>query len=419
MRNIKFSGGRTLVSAIYIATLLLAGIPVVAQENVLHSFDPATGDGELSTANLVSDAAGNLYGTTNSGGANNLGTVFELSPASDGAWNETILLSFDGTHGSSPDAGLILGASGNLFGTTPSGGTGNLGFCVNTGCGVVFELSPASGGTWIQTILHNFNNDGTDGLVSTASLVSDGSGNLYGTTETGGAFFNGTVFELSPQSGGGWIENILYSFNNSPDGITPRGSLVRDAHGNLYGTTLYGGAYGGGTVFALSRTSGGIWTEKVLHSFNNNGVDGYAPVCGVTLEPSSGNLFGVTIDGGFYGLGTVFELRHGTTGGWAEKVLYNFNGSTTGGRPEGNLTLDASGSLLGTTQEGGDYSYGIAFKLTHSSEGLTETILHSFGSGTDAATPAAAVIFGLDGNLYGTTYFGGTYGEGAVFEVAP
>jgi len=216
--------------------------------------------------------------------------------------------------GEFPQSRLIFDTTGNLYGTTPLGGIYN--------SGVVFELTPQAGGGWTEKILYSFMNNGIDGITPYGGLVPDASGNLYGTTSAGGTYGDGTVFELTPQVGGGWTEKVLFSFNGT-DGKEPyNGSLIFDTAGNLYGTTAYGGAFStlsGGTVFELSPASDGTWTETVLHSFNNDGVDGYTPYSGLVLD-SAGNLYGTTAVGGTLsrcppiGCGTVFELTPASRG---------------------------------------------------------------------------------------------------------
>lgn len=187
------------------------------------------------------DAHGNLYGTTKQGGSLGLGTVFELSPGSGGSWVESVLFNFGGTLGAFPVAGLIFDASGNLYGTTTSGGT--------SGVGIVFELSPQSNGGWTETVLFNF--DGIDGSAPSGNVTFFGSpANLYGTTSSGGASNAGTVFELTPpMQGGTWIETDMHDFNpSSGDGSAPQAGVIFDASGNLYTTTTAGGTYNSGTI---------------------------------------------------------------------------------------------------------------------------------------------------------------------------
>jgi len=188
------------------------------------------------------------------------------------AQQEKILHSFNGTDGAGPGAPLIMDAKGNFYGTTVAGGTGT---GCGSGCGTVFELT--HGGGWTAKVLHQFTlNSGKDGVNPRAGLIFDAAGNLYGTTYGGGAHDEGMVFELSPSAGGRWTEKILYSFKRHADGIYPWAGLIFDSAGNLYGTTLYGGAFSQGTVFELTPSPGGGWTEKLLHQFGN-GTDGIGP----------------------------------------------------------------------------------------------------------------------------------------------
>jgi uncharacterized repeat protein (TIGR03803 family) len=273
------------------------------KERVLHNFNKNGTDGYGPEASLIFDTQGNLYGTTSSGGAYGAefsgGTVFELQPAVGGRWSETVLHSFGhGTDGSEPESALIFDAAGNLYGTTPLGGPYNGGFA-----GTVFELTPTAGGTWTETILYNFGN-GTD-PDGPQGLVFDADGNLY-TMAGDGVYGKGTVVELKPASGGGWTATIIYSFNGT-DGYAPNGGLIMDKAGNLYGTTDSGGAFDNGAAFELSPTTGGDWTETVLHNFGRN-QDGRNPHAPLLLN-SSGNLYGTTIGGGANSEGTVFEIK--------------------------------------------------------------------------------------------------------------
>jgi uncharacterized repeat protein (TIGR03803 family) len=385
-------------------------------ENVLYSFNPNNGtDGINPCAGLIIDAAGNLYSTTSRGGTYGGGTVFELMPQSGGGWTEKVLHGFGyGTEGTGSFAGLVFDQNGYIYGTTTSG----------TGAylqGTVFELTPLGApGYWGATVLYGFGN-GTDGGYPYGGLISDAAGNLYGTTYLVGAHGVGTVFELMPQAGGGWTEKMLYSFNNAPaDGNYPYAGLIFDAAGNLYGTTVQGGTYNDGTVFELMPQAGGGWTEKMLYSFSNAPADGNYPYAGLIFD-ASGNLYGTTVGGGTYNYGTVFELMPQAGGGWAETVLHSFNQNGTDGyNPYAGLIFDAAGNLYGTTEGGGSYGGGTVFELTpQAGGGWTENVLYSFGSGSDGQYADTGLIIDLAGNLYGTTRFGGTYGHGTVFELTP
>jgi len=224
-------------------------------ESVLYGFCSLTqcADGEDPEAGVIFDGAGNLYGTTYGGGASGVGTVFKLTPNSNGSWAESVLHSFGGPDdGTEPVAALVFDAVGNLYGTT-SGGLGK-----------VFELTPHQDGNWTESVLHSFT--GPDGAGPYAGLTFDGTGNLYGTTGGGGASNDGTVFELALTSKGKWKETVLHSFTK-PGGANPYAPVVLDAAGNLYGTTTYGGGADDGLVFRLAPRSGGGWTYSVLHDF--------------------------------------------------------------------------------------------------------------------------------------------------------
>jgi uncharacterized repeat protein (TIGR03803 family) len=333
---------------------------------ILHSFNGQ--DGYLPYAGLIFDASGNLYGTTFLGGAHGRGTVFELTPKVGGGWTKTVLHSFDenGQDGEEPYAGLIFDLSGNLYGTTQFGGTG---LCsqegVVVGCGAVFELSPAAGGDWTETVLHSFDDNSSDGQGPLAGLIFDAAGNLYGTTQGGGAYNFGAVFELTPQVGGGWTEMILHSFDDLVDGAGPQAGLIFDPSGNLYGTTVFAGPNGYGTVFELTPQAGGSWMTKVLHGFGNIPDGGY-PYAGLLLD-ADGNLYGTTVDGGASPNpgGAVFELTPLGGGGWTENVLHSFGDNLRGGSfPYAGLIFDIAGNLYGTTVEGGTYNYGTVFEIS-------------------------------------------------------
>jgi uncharacterized repeat protein (TIGR03803 family) len=339
------------------------------------------------------------------------------------ASNEKVLYSF-GKAGTNPLAGLIFDAAGNLYGTTETGGAGT---CSLDGCGTVFELIPNAGGGWREKVLHRFDNNHKDGFYPSASLIFDAAGNLYGTTYQGGAYRFGTVFELTPKANGDWTEKILHSFHRygkngvyGKDGASPYASLIFDSAGNLYGTTSAGGAFSGnncprdgcGTVFELTFKTRGGWTEKILHNFNDNGTDGYIPYAGLVFD-TSGNLYGATA------AGRAFELSPSTGGNWSEKIL-----SDVPPGPYGNLIFDAAGNLYGASTGGGGDGY--VFELTPDGDGTwTLNVLHTFsGNGTDGVHPYGSLIFDAAGNLYGTTEMGGSGacgggGCGTVFELTP
>jgi uncharacterized repeat protein (TIGR03803 family) len=405
MRCERFSIKLRTTLTIFMLTLLAASASA-ATEKVLYSFNGK--DGAEPYATLIFDVSGNLYGTTFSGGLHDHGAVFELMPKAGGGWTEKVLHSFNINDGASPQVGLIFDTSGNLYGTTYEGGAHD--------SGTVFELSPKAGGAWTEKVIHSF--DTTDGYCPCAALIVDVSGNLYGTTVLGGASGYGTVFELTPTTGGTWTEKVLHSFDNSTtEGHGPTSSLTLDASGDLYGTTPDGGAHGFGTVFEL-KPANGTWSEKVLYSFNPHTQDGF----GVSdlIFDASGNLYGTTRYGGADDFGLVFELSPKAGGRWTEKVLHNFSKNGKDGiYPAAGLIFDKSGNLYGTTLYGGTDSGGTVFQLTPTGGGnWTETRLHNF-NGTDGAAPWGALIFDAAGNLYGTTISGGAQADGTVFEIAP
>jgi uncharacterized repeat protein (TIGR03803 family) len=262
-----------------------------------------------------------------------------------------------------------------------------------------------------ERVLHSFSGSGGDGQSPLGSLVFDSAGNLYGTARYGGAYDDGAVFELTPNAGGKWAEKVLHSFGNGKDGIGPYANLIFDGAGNLYGTTCYGGAFGGGTVFELSPKTGGKWAEKVLHSFGGKG--GICSFADLIFDPA-GNLYGTTYEGGAYDNGAVFELSPKAGGGWTEKVLHSFDDSMKdGGYPQNGLVLDGDHNLYGSASQN-------VFELTpKAGGGWTEKVLHTFGAASKRGSQPEALIFGADGNLYGTSYSGGTDDDGTVFELSP
>jgi uncharacterized repeat protein (TIGR03803 family) len=415
IKKLMFLSGTAL--AMIAVALFATNLWATAHEKVLHSFTHEFTDGNMPIAGLISDAAGNLYGTTSAGGPNNDGTVFELTPGQGGIWTEKVLHNFNEQDGRAPSAGLVLDGHGNLYGTTSKGG---IGFS-----GTVFELSPGQGGVWTEKVLYEFGN-GELGFHPCAGVIFDAAGNLYGTTSAGGyPGFSGTVFELSPGQGGRWTGRVLYHFHYNyyqTDGENPNAGVIFDAAGNLYGTTSAGGTYSAGTVFELSPGQGGNWTETVLLDFN--GSDGSDPEYGSLIFDGAGNLYCTTSRGGAYGDGTAFELSPGHGGSWTERLLYSFCSQTNcadGSNPAGGLIFDNAGNLYGTTAHGGADGAGSAFELSPiQGGGWTEAVLHSFEHGAEGTYPQAGLIFDSAGNLYGTTNLGGgPYAAGTVFELSP
>jgi hypothetical protein len=362
------------------------------------------------------------------------------------AWagsTERAIYTFTGgnSDGSNPLSALVADTEGNLYGTTLTGGGNPNCSPFGESCGVVFQLTPKSGGGWTENVLYTFTG-GADGGYSYNGLVIDGKGNLYGTTYLGGSPTGGcpggtcgTVFELSPpqKKGEAWKETVLYSFcsrSGCTDGAYPQDRLVLDAEGNLYGTTNVGGlpggcntsgfaGYGCGVVFKLTHGTK-AWKESVLYTFQGTS-DGGFPYAGVIFD-TAGNIYGTTNGEGAVGAGTVYELKKESKG-WKEVTLYSFTGGPDGGYPVAPLALDASGNLYGTAEGGGADYYGTVFELTPANSGWKEKTLYTFTGGQDGGYPSAKLV--RHGNSwYGTTYGGGNKsacytGCGSVFELVP
>ncbi len=401
-------------------SLMAAATPSV---KVLYNFPPNGLSGATPNGALVFDTAGNLYGETTNGGATSGGVVFELTPSQTG-WQQTVLHTFTGgfLDGFGPSGGLAIDANGNLYGTTESGGSGDL--------GVVFELSPVGNGQWTEKILYNFTGQ-SDGGEPLCQLIMDGSGNIYGTAAIGGNKPNlGTVFELSP-SDGTWIFTVLYDFTGTAndDGANPHAGLSFDASGNIYGTTLNGGRVNRGTVFEL-QNNGGLWTESVLTDFGNN-ASVAKPISMLAFD-MSGNLYGtLSNDTALCSTnkycGAVFEMSPTQGGGWTQPTyIHQFNQNQApkdGAIPFAGVVLDSAGRLYGTTQSGGTFGKGMVFQLTADSRGFWNEASYSFCTTTGAcptgSSPDGPVILDSLGNVYGTTTVGGSVrgGLGTVFQI--
>jgi uncharacterized repeat protein (TIGR03803 family) len=401
---------RTLCLGV-LTVILVSSAGASGKYQVLHSFNCAT-DGCGPTGDLIFDTQGSLYGSA-------ADTVFKLTP-SGGHWTLTVLHFFNIlSQGEALWAGVTFDSSGNLYGAALDGGTYD--------SGTAFELTPKAD-DWTLDVLHSFGSS-NDGWKPWGELVLDESGNVYGTTQ------GSTVFELTPSAGGDWVENTIYSFKAKGDGYSLEAGLTWDAAGNLYGTTIYGGVItkgcgsGCGTVFELSPTSGG-WKEHVLYRFKwvPGGRDGQAPYASVVFD-GAGNLYGTTAGGGpdnrcGGGCGTVFKLTPSKNGHWTESVIHSFKADKNGNASFARVVLDNAGNLYGTTQRGGigtcQGGCGVVFKLAPGSNGhWTYSVLHRF-TGPDGATPNAGLTFDKAAkHLYGTTSFGGANGAGTVFEITP
>jgi uncharacterized repeat protein (TIGR03803 family) len=410
---------RWSTSILAVALILAGGVLASGQEDVIYRFKNPD-DGTNPDGGLISDSAGNLYGTTcggGPGGYKGAGTVFELAQQG-GEWTKTSIEAFSGGAGHCPEGNLIFDQAGNLYGVTADGGLG----CGDIGCGTAYELT-RQGSTWTYTLIYAFQGGTTDGQTPAGGLVFDKAGNLYGTSVWGGdptcQDGCGTGFQLTPSQGGNWTETVIHFFGRGHDGAKPDASLIVDDKGNLFGTTQLGGTTGNGTVFKLDApaTQGGVWTEHVL--YNLKGMpDGSAPH-GALIFDQAGNLDGATISGGsFYG-GTVFQLTRGQDGGWTENVLHSFCSQSKcadGADPVGGLKFDKAGDLYGTTSAG----FGTVFELappTTQGGAWTETVLYDFTSGKDGWGPLAGLTRGKFGVLYGTTANGGNEGKNCTFNV--
>lgn len=386
-----YNGGSSITQGqgiVFSLTSPSKGSPQI-EEKILHVFSSDNDlDGSNPMGGVILGEKGELYGTTEFGGPQNIGTVYRLTPPASkgGKWKEDILYSFgtdEAADGANPLGSLLL-YKGNLYGTTSMGGGSG---CEEQGCGNVFELSPtsASATEWKETILYQFSD--ADGGLSFATLVADEKGNLYGTTSINGPDGGGAVFELSPpaKAGKNWKLTVLHSFHGG-DGANPQAGVIFDDEGALYGTTFNGGPYDVGVVFRLSppAKAGGTWKETVLHGFtlplDEHGMLCYT--CGnAGANPSAGLaigknkvVYGTTAWGGDNLAGEVFRLEPPAkaSGDWAETVLHSFTGKVLvpagadngdGINPYGALLLE-NGLLYGTVQSGGAFNYGDVFSLT-------------------------------------------------------
>ncbi|MGA9527932.1 MAG: choice-of-anchor tandem repeat GloVer-containing protein [Terriglobales bacterium] len=458
-----------LMLAVLCALLTIAVHSAQAQtETVLYNFcsQPNCSDGSGSYSSLTPDGAGNFYGTTNNGGLG-YGTVFELSPNGGGGWNEAVLYSFTGgTDGANPNLSYVItDSAGNLYGAANQGGGKGYGAIFelspepNAGC----PSGSNTGNGWCESVLYSFTST-PDGAFPVSGLTWDQQGNLYGTT-FGGGNGSGAVYELSPNGNGGWNESVLYGFCSQPnciDGGSPNG-LVQATPGIFYGTTQAGGTYAFGTVFELGLQSNGCpagsysgngWCEAVVHNFAGHPADGRYPT-GTPVLDGAGNIYGTTLHGGYstcdyeLGCGTVWKLVPVAGGGYTEEILHNFeSGPATvpccyptrlPHYPSAGVVLDSSGNIYGTTTYGGASSF-CTNTGKNSYEGCGELfeiikqpskrVAYKFETlwvfnWANGANPVSALTF-FEGNLYGTSYNGGpgascpdVNGCGVAFEFTP
>jgi len=343
---------------------------------------------------LAQAGDGKLYGTTYYGGSNGVGTIFRIT--TNGVY--TNLYSFTnaafGFQNVQPGS-LVPASDGKLYGATSYGATNNL--------GMIFRITTNG----IFTNLYTFTGfiaGGYDGVYPAGGLVQAGDGKLYGTTIGGGTNGAGTIFQLTTNG----VFSKFYSFTGGNDGYGPNGNLIKAADGNLYGTASGGGAYGHGTVFRFATNNNVVTT---LYSFAGD-YDGASPNGGL-VQTADGNLYGTTSAGGGYGYGTVFRVARLTNQPYCS-LVYTFTGGHDGANPNGNLAQAVDGTLYGTTSQGGDYNYGTVFQLTTNG---ALSVFHTFNYYPDGARPQAGFLRGSDGNLYGTTLFGGNLGGGLVFRL--
>ena len=362
----------------------------------LHHFGSPLGDGGIPMAGLIQASDGALYGTTSGGGSNGVGTVFRLNQDGSG-YSIVYHFKATGSDGRSPQAGVLEARDGSLYGVTTAGGCNNV--------GIIFKLNKDGGG---YTSLHHFRTSGADGRTPISTLVEGADAGLYGTTSNGGSNNLGTVFKLSMD--GSSYTNLHHFTGSGGDGAAPQSGLLKGTDGALYGATSAGGSNNVGTVFTLN-TDGSAYT--VLSQFSTSSADGRNPQAGL-LEASNGILFGTTYNGGTNNLGTVFKLqKNGSLYG----VLVSFsNAGGDAAAPQGGVVIGTNSALYGTTRNGGIFGVGTIYKLNPDGSGYA--VLHSFsGTNGDGSAPWGTLAMASDGLLYGTTHSGGSNAVGTVFRL--
>jgi uncharacterized repeat protein (TIGR03803 family) len=394
------------LSLLSVAALVLFTVATHAQTySVIYNFQNES-DGAFPRAGLTL-RAGVLYGSASTSmHSAGKGTVFQLKRVGSG-WVETPLSSFT-TDGYSPRTRVQFGPDGHLYGTLFQGGSQER--------GTVFRLVPPlsickiANCMWTETVLHPFTGTPDGMFPEGGDMAFDQQGNIYGTTSEGGnGYLDGVVWMLTPTH----TESVIYTFAG-PDGVNPYGGVLIDSKGNLFGTAVRGGANNFGVVYELTNIPGQGWVQTVLYNFQN-GSDGQGPFGGLIMD-GSGNLYGTTWGGGSGGGGTVYELSPSGKG-WTFTVLYSLAGSSPCGPAA--LTMDAAGNLYGTTQCDGANAFGNIFKLTNTGNGWTYASLHDFSGADDGQWPRSNVTIDADGNLYGTTGGDGYRYSGTVWMIKP
>jgi uncharacterized repeat protein (TIGR03803 family) len=335
--------------------------------------------------------------------------VISLSLATASATSTDVIFSLDEEEGEYADTDLETDSEGNIYGTTVLGG--------EFGGGTVFKLSPTPTG-WEHTILYSFTG-GADGAEPYEGVTLDAKGNLYGTAVSGGSGSCeggcGVVYKLT-NSGGTWTQTIIHAFTGGDDGSGPGARVTVDRGGNIYGMTPTGGAYGLGTICKIHEVAGG-WNFRVIHTFTG-GDDGGSGSAG-RLILRRGRLYGAATTGGAHGAGVIFELRPTAVGEWDFRPIYAFQGQPDGSFPYGALLFTSSGKIYGTTYYGGDNGVGAVYELSPRRNGeWDERVIYSFQKGTDGNSPISNLVRDAAGNLYGTTSEGGL-GSGVIFKLSP
>jgi len=408
----KFS--RFVIPAVACAVLMMAAIAsATVTEEVLYSFDSNNSTGPR---DKLLYSSGTLYGTIPDGGPKSnactlgCGSIFAFVPKTGGESSYRVIYNFLGgrNDGSSPIGNMVMDSAGNLYGVTSFGGG-----CGGSGCGTVFKLTPSAGGQWTESIAHSFSE--AEGSNPQAGLAMDSFGNLYGTIG-GGANGYGSVYELTPNADGSWNELEIYHFRGLADGEYPRAEVTLDSAGNVYGTTS-GDNSQNGSVFELTPSSGGEWTEHTLYDFVT--ATGCNPMAPVWLD-SAGNLYGTAEGCGHYAEGVVYKLTRNSDWSWTESTIHAFGETGDGQNPQSGLTPDSQGNLYGTALRGGANGGGTVYRLRPNSNGtLSETVIYSFSSTVgDPTSVFSGVTFGGGTTMYGTSSGGGTLGNGAIYQIA-